>query len=74
MDSITRDGCKLVLNEVYEGAIEGFLERGEQFFSVLPNPDSEKELSEHSPLFEPGEDDARDCNNVASSSAAERKN
>jgi hypothetical protein len=25
MDSITREGCKLVLNEVYEGDINGFL-------------------------------------------------
>jgi hypothetical protein len=57
MDSITRDGCKLVLNEVYEGSVEGFLERGERFFAVMPNPDSEKELSEHSPLSEAGEDD-----------------
>ncbi|MDP1808214.1 MAG: GIY-YIG nuclease family protein [Actinomycetota bacterium] len=54
MDSVTRDGCKLVLNEVYEGDIEGFLSRGDEFFSLMPNPDSEKQLSEHSPLYEPG--------------------
>ncbi len=53
MDSITRDGCKLVLNEVFEGDIKGFIERGDSFFAVMPNPDSEKELSEHSPLFGP---------------------
>jgi hypothetical protein len=52
MDSITRDGCKLVLNEVYEGDIEALIARGDQFFSLMPNPDSEKELSEHSPLHE----------------------
>jgi hypothetical protein len=52
MDSITRDGCKLVLNEVYEGDIEALIDRGDQFFSLMPNPDSEKELSEHSPLHE----------------------
>lgn len=51
MDSITREGCKLVLNEVYEGDISGFLERGEQFFAFMPNPGNEKELSEHSPLY-----------------------
>jgi len=51
MDSITRDGCKLVLNEVYEGDINGFIERGDSFFAVMPSPDSEKELSEYSPLF-----------------------
>ncbi len=53
MDSITREGCKLVSNEVFEGLLEGFLSRAEQFFSVMPNPDSEVELSEHSPLYEP---------------------
>ena len=51
MDSITRDGCKLVLNEVYEGDISKFIERGDSFFAVMPNPDNEKELSEYSPLF-----------------------
>ena len=53
MDSITRDGCKLVLNEVFEGDIDGFIERGDSFFAVMPKPDSEKELSEYSPLFSP---------------------
>jgi hypothetical protein len=60
MDSITRDGCKLVLNEVYEGEVEGFIDRGNQFFAVMPSPDSEKELSEFSPLFEPGENGPSD--------------
>lgn len=52
MDSITRTSCKLVLNEVFEGEIEGFLERGDSFFAIMPNPDSERELSEYSPLYE----------------------
>lgn len=60
MDSITRDGCKLVLNEVYEGDIQGFIERAEQFFAVMPNPDNEKELSEHSPLYESTEAETPD--------------
>ena len=51
MDSITRTGCRLVLNEVYEGEVKDFLERADVFFSVMPSPDSERELSEHSPLF-----------------------
>ncbi len=51
MDSITREGCKLVLNEVFEGTVEGFVQRGDDFFGVMPNPDSEKELSQHSPLY-----------------------
>jgi hypothetical protein len=52
MDSITREGCKLVLNEVYEGDIDGFIARGDAFFAVMPDPDVEKELSEFSPLYE----------------------
>lgn len=60
MDSVTKEGCKLVLNEVYEGEVQGFIERAEQFFAVMPNPDSERELSEHSPLYEPDESDAPD--------------
>ena len=46
-----------MLNEVYEGDVSGFIERGDTFFSLMPNPDLEKELSEHSPLFEGAEDD-----------------
>jgi hypothetical protein len=52
MDSITREGCKLVLNEVFEGDIQGFIDRGDGFFAMMPTPDSERELSEHSPLYE----------------------
>ena len=52
MDSITREDCKLVLNEVFEGNIEGFLRRAEAFFALMPNPDTQRDLSEHSPLFE----------------------
>jgi len=60
MDSITRTGCKLVLNEVYEGEIKDFLEHGDLFFSVMPSPDSERELSEHSPLYDAGSQDEVD--------------
>lgn len=52
MDSITRTECKLVLNEVYEGDLEGFVARGDTFFGLMPDPDAERELSPHSPLFE----------------------
>lgn len=55
MDSITREGCKLVLNEVFEGDIQGFIARGDAFFAMMPPPDSERELSEYSPLYEPDE-------------------
>ena len=60
MDSIAREGCKLVLNEVYEGDVTGFLQRAERFFALMPNPDNEKELSEHSPLYAPEEDEGSD--------------
>lgn len=60
MDSITREGCKLVLNEVYEGEIKGFVERADRFFTLMPNPNNEKELSEHSPLYEQEEDGISD--------------
>jgi len=49
---ITREGCKLVLNEVFEGDIHGFIDRGDRFSAMMPSPDSERELSEHSPLYE----------------------
>ena len=52
MDSITRENCKKVLNEVYEGEIDGFIERGDQFFNHMPNSTDEVEFSEHSPLNE----------------------
>lgn len=59
MDSITRVGCTLVLNEVYEGDVQGFVERAEAFFSQMPNSEEERQLSEHSPLRKgPSESDA----------------
>ena len=58
MDSITKEGCKLVLNEVYEGDVEGFITRGDQFFAVMPDPDAEKELSEYSPLHGTADEEA----------------
>ncbi|MBT4087841.1 MAG: hypothetical protein HOE30_05040, partial [Deltaproteobacteria bacterium] len=41
MDSLTRTGCKLVLNEVYEGDIQGFIDRAEEFFGMMPDPTTE---------------------------------
>ena len=52
MDSITRKNCHLVLNEVYEGEINGFLSRAEEFFGVMPSNSDKPKLSEHSPLKE----------------------
>ena len=55
MDSITREGCKLVLNEVYGGDLNGFLSRGDAFFNIMPTPEVERDLSEYSPLYDAGE-------------------
>jgi hypothetical protein len=52
MDSITREGCQLVMNEVYEGEIDGFLTRADAFFTVMPKRDNRVPLSKHSPLYE----------------------
>jgi hypothetical protein len=51
MDAITREGCSLVLNEVYEGEPDGFVQRGDAFFEQLPNANGSKLLSPHSPLL-----------------------
>ncbi len=50
MDCLTRTDCKLVLNEVYEGDIQGFIDRAEEFFGMMPDPSTEISLSKHSPL------------------------
>lgn len=60
MDSVTRDGCRLVLNEVYEGDVDDFIGRGDAFFALMPDPDTERELSELSPLFDTGNLDEED--------------
>ena len=49
MDSITREGCVWVQNEVFEGDPQGFVARGNAFFSHMPQSDQERALSEHSP-------------------------
>jgi hypothetical protein len=55
MDAITREGCAWVLNEVFEGNVEGFVQRGNAFFALMPRADYERPLSEHSPLNETNE-------------------
>lgn len=57
MDSVTRTDCQLVLNEVYEGSIQGFLERAEQFFALMPDPDTKRDLSKYSPMFTPNDNE-----------------
>jgi hypothetical protein len=50
MDSITRKDCRWVLNEVWEGDPDGFVKRGNEFFSNMPNEGQERPLSDYSPL------------------------
>jgi hypothetical protein len=51
MDALTRVGCRLILNEVFEcDEPEALVERGEAFFSMLPQPDVRAPLAESSPL------------------------
>lgn len=50
IDCLTGEGCKLIMNEVYECSnLERLLELGDSFFALLPDPGSRPELSEHSP-------------------------
>ena len=67
MDSVSREACKLVLNEVYEGDVDWFIARGDAFFAVMPNPDTERELSEHSPLYDAGDQDEQKDDEAGSS-------
>ncbi len=55
MDSLAREGCTWVLNEVFEGDPAGFVQRGNDFFGLMPKPDAERLLSEHSPLRQGGD-------------------
>jgi hypothetical protein len=50
MDSITRENCEHVLNEVYEGDIDSFIQRGNDFFNHMPLSTTEINISEYSPL------------------------
>jgi hypothetical protein len=50
IDSLTREGCRLILNEVYECPdIDQLLARGDAFFGQLPQPEARPDLSPHSP-------------------------
>jgi hypothetical protein len=50
IDALASVGGKLILNEVYEFEdIKSLLDRGEQIFSLLPNPSKKIHLSDASP-------------------------
>jgi hypothetical protein len=49
-DSITRESCKLVLNEVYEADTAELIHRAEEFFALMPSRSHKHTLSEYSPM------------------------
>lgn len=60
MDALTRRGCRLILNEVFECDDPDLLiERGDAFFRTLPAPDVRVPLASSSPLNSQAED--RNC-------------
>lgn len=57
MDALTREGCRLILNEVFECDDPGGLAaRGDAFFALLPKPDVRVPLADCSPLNDADED------------------
>jgi len=61
IDALTREGCRLILNEVFEcDEPDTLVKRGDAFFSLLPAPDVRAPLASASPLNSTahGEEDA----------------
>ncbi len=51
IDALTRVGCRLILNEVFEcDEPDALVKRGDAFFSMLPAPDVRAPLANASPL------------------------
>jgi hypothetical protein len=51
IDALTREGCRLILNEVFEcDDSVSLVKRGDAFFSMLPAPDVRAPLASASPL------------------------
>jgi hypothetical protein len=51
IDALTREGCRLILNEVFESDDpDALVRRGDAFFSMLPAPDVRAPLASASPL------------------------
>jgi len=51
IDALTREGCRLILNEVFEcDDLDTLVKRGDAFFSMLPAPDVRAPLASASPL------------------------
>jgi hypothetical protein len=55
MDSMTREGCELILNEVFDCEdLPALIERGDSFFSLMPDPTRRPTCSPISPLRNEG--------------------
>jgi hypothetical protein len=53
MDCLASRDCRHILNEVFECEnLENLVNRGDDLFSILPNPKNSLELSDHSPYKE----------------------
>ena len=51
MDCLASESCRLILNEVFEcDDIDRLIQKGNELFSILPNPDVRLNISEKSPL------------------------
>ena len=51
MDALVADGCRHMLNEVYEcDDLDGLIAKGDALFKLFPDPTRQIELSEKSPL------------------------
>jgi hypothetical protein len=51
IDALTREGCRLLLNEVFEcDEPEALVKRGDAFFTMLPAPEVRPPLASASPL------------------------
>ena len=51
IDALTRTGCRLILNEVFEcDEPDALVKRGDVFFNMLPQPDVRLPLAKTSPL------------------------
>ena len=68
IDALTREGCRLILNEVFEcDEPTTLVTRGDTFFSMLPAPDVRAPLASASPL----NSTARDRENAEQPAAAD---
>jgi hypothetical protein len=57
IDALTCEGCRLILNEVFEcDELDALVNRGDAFFSMLPAPDVRAPLANASPLNSAAQD------------------